>query len=758
MTQSAENAKGLLKQITNAKRLALEWEIRADKTPQEIIDGPLKEALHIASQIDNEIEFYILTGWSLFLKGQYQDAALTFDQGLELSEVPPKKEAELLGWKCRALIFLRKPLESLDLIERAIPLDPKNTLLHFRRGTALLQLSRYEESMREFRKVRQTESLAILAGSNLAYAQYFTGDLIASLETLERTAGIVRKLGFPPHPDVLNNKGVFYHELAQDIDDESKDEDAGWLYRKALEAKEKSAEPFYNYGLFCLRKFARTGKNQLKWLREAEGHFSEALKWFKYYNDPAGQLGAAFMKALASAKRKSLSSNEQPLNGDETISQLALQRLLEDIDHFVREHQETRTIEEQNYFRRESQYEKKAPKGFLLVLNKWDVGTAPLPSMLAGNTGGGYFIKYGDKGIVIDPGVSFLQNLLSKGIAINDVNYIIVTHPHITHSRDLEPLLLNLQDMQTKWHVPKKVDLLVTKEVLVKYSGCFQATTAIRNIELLRPKATFVLDDMSQCKDAPIRIETLEVDPQSIPKGEALHVGFILSLPAERKSIELAYVNDNPYSHAFVRQFEGHKIDILLLPMGRISFKELIAKQLTLLHDNHGFFLNELAKIPRDFVQTLGFKNLLEFRDIVLAQSYEEEELLSRSHLGFWGAIRLIETVKPRIAILTDFKREIGKLRHTLAATANSFFQERELNTLCLTGDIGLAVRFRDLALFCDYHQAFEKKEGFKEVPSRTAEESIAHFCNKCGKEEIASYLYSYWGRPVELPEIRKDV
>jgi len=289
MARGAKQTTDSNEQIARYKEQALVWELRADKEPKDIIGGPLKKALDVASRSENEVEYQILSGWIKFYKRDFESAFLRFEKGLKLPSIPRDKKAELLGWKSRALIYLCRPIESLEAADEAVELNPKDSLLHFRRGGALLRQARYEEAIRAFRVARESDLIAIPAGLDLACAQYYADRLAASLETLTATEEAVVDLGLPPYPPLMNNKGVFYHVLADGTGDEAKDQDAGWLYWKATQVRDKFPEAFYNYGLFCLREFDRSSKKTSEWLKKAESYFANALEQFKSLNqEPMG--------------------------------------------------------------------------------------------------------------------------------------------------------------------------------------------------------------------------------------------------------------------------------------------------------------------------------------------------------------------------------------------------------------------------------------------------------------------------------------
>ncbi len=77
----------------------------------------------------------------------------------------------------------------------------------------------------------------------------------------------------------------------------------------------------------------------------------------------------------------------------------------------------------------------------LATLRGWSSSTPLISDSVRENiTGGGYFLKWNGKGVVIDPGFDFIRNFDKQGFNANEIDLIIVTHNHPDHNYDLQSL------------------------------------------------------------------------------------------------------------------------------------------------------------------------------------------------------------------------------------------------------------------------------------------------------------------------------
>ncbi|TMD69701.1 MAG: tetratricopeptide repeat protein, partial [Chloroflexi bacterium] len=86
----------------------------------------------------------------LYQEHRYEEALVIYDQVIALF---PEYAFALLG-KGETLLTLKRDQESLDILDKAIQVDPKVTSAHFHqsRAQALCNLQRYEESLAAYDK------------------------------------------------------------------------------------------------------------------------------------------------------------------------------------------------------------------------------------------------------------------------------------------------------------------------------------------------------------------------------------------------------------------------------------------------------------------------------------------------------------------------------------------------------------------------------------------------------------------------------
>jgi tetratricopeptide (TPR) repeat protein len=732
---------------------ALQWIIRGDKSKEDVVREKLQPALALAQQSDDLFEERVLHAWIRRIRGHCEDAEAACTGAIGLATTDASR-AYAHFQRSQARVQLGEAGTALADAESALSFDPTNPVYLFARGVAKMEMYRYEDAILDFAACKgRGNPIEIWALSNVALCHYYLGEHSTCFADFLAASRTVVRWDFPPDPGLVNNIGVFYHEFSQDTGDESRDQIAGSLYLQACEARDASHEALYNRGLYCLREYVRSGRREPALLEEARKRFSAAIAASHDTGHHEGSIGASILRALAASCLAAVRVG----SADEAKRDV-LNFLLEDVDNFIRRARELRDQEKAFYFGSGSGFPRLGNADFLLILRKWDLGSAPSPDLLEGGQGGGFYIRYHGKGIAIDPGPGFLRGIQQEGISLSNVDYVLATHSHISHTRDLEPLVLGLADMAKKWGTAHHVRFLVTNDALVKYGHLMGETNAFSDIELVRPDALLPLErGTPEPHSTVMTLRTLRRLQESPAPS---HIGILLTLrdasDDDDEGFTIAYPSHTSYFPALENQLRGKskkRVDLLILPIGRVTLRELIADQHDLLDVDNRALADALARCRRDMIEILGYKDEREFRTILVGDDPTDEEALTNPlHLGFTGALKLIASIEPRCVILTDFKRELGKLRHRIAEPLRRFVAQVGHDTQILTGDVGLAVRIPKLEIYCAQHAEFERFTAVREVPSRTAADSIAHFCERCTPADIAEYAHQHWKRMATLP------
>jgi len=101
----------------------------------------------------------------------------------------------------------------------------------------------------------------------------------------------------------------------------------------------------------------------------------------------------------------------------------------------------------------------------LVVLRRWSSYTPLLTQRGHETVGGGYLLQWQGHRVAIDPGVGFIRNVHELDCAAYDFSTLIMTHQHVDHCADLEPLLslFKVRGEEAGGYGKKKVAVLYSK-------------------------------------------------------------------------------------------------------------------------------------------------------------------------------------------------------------------------------------------------------------------------------------------------------
>ena len=363
------------------------------------------------------------------------------------------------------------------------------------------------------------------------------------------------------------------------------------------------------------------------------------------------------------------------------------------------------------------------PESGLWVLRRWNSFTPRIPSIYTG-PGGGYFLRWNNKGIAIDPGFDYLDNLQKAGIALKDIHAIITTHSHPDHVADFEPLLMMLVKRHERMQAhglgeQKRLDLFLSMDTAEKYRQLITQQSPLIVNDTRSPE----LDSLGtkELPDYQIKIQTLPADHvqngseiQANPIRKALSI--ILHMYSDRdlsdnnRCLSIGFTGDTKYNELLAGEMK--KCEIVIAHLGSVDFAKLMG--LAAMQDT-----TETQQMKRDLLET-NFKQEEEqaFIDILGLREQsgtsvikELDDILTgkptgsgfqSGHLLFEGTLRLFAGLfkdgraRTKLGVVSEFGLELGSFRHKVAEAINiAVFGSPEglSERRVISGDKDLAIR-----------------------------------------------------------------
>jgi len=302
------------------------------------------------------------------------------------------------------------------------------------------------------------------------------------------------------------------------------------------------------------------------------------------------------------------------------------------------------------------------------VLRKWNSYTPILPSEKGDNQGGGYFLyiqgKQGKpgRGIVIDPGFNFVENFYEEGFKGADIDAVLISHAHNDHTVDLETILTLVHRINTGRckKSRKKIDLFLNLGAFQKYSGWLniQGSGMVDDVKVLHAGNTY---DLSREYNG-LKIHAIKAEHDEVITDK-YSLGFVL----EVDGCTIALTGDTGWKmdKSVAAPYNRHEIGLMVAHLGSIKKSEF------------------------DYIK----KKTVE----------EKQKCLYEQHLGILGVGAMLDSVRPRLAVISEFGEELKPLRKEVVEK----FDEVLGATRCIPGEVGLHIRIPDLSVYCIVHRDF---------------------------------------------------
>ncbi len=328
-------------------------------------------------------------------------------------------------------------------------------------------------------------------------------------------------------------------------------------------------------------------------------------------------------------------------------------------------------------------------KNRLLCLKGFSSSTPTIHSIAFDSecVGGGLYLNYKGIGIVIDPGIGFVNSMHKNGIYINNIHIVIITHDHLDHNADAKVISSLLYDLnnynQRKNKIVKEVfEVEKTKEHTITWIVDDGTKASLeKNVNDIKSLGDFI-GRKRQIVEGNKDIKMLAIRTKHIKDCNETY-GIQLCLNYETQMI-IGYTSDTAFFPELASFYS--KSDILIFNVSDIYRKDVKGIQ-----DKH-------------------------------------------SHLGYNGSIKLLKEAKPKLAIASEFCCTNGDFRMAFMNTLSEELMEQ--NTIIL-GEVGLNISIPQIEVECSFCKKMSKIADTKILAPRWEYGKIHYACRHCAKNMV---------------------
>ena len=316
---------------------------------------------------------------------------------------------------------LRVPLENLRIIRKITPENGKNT-------------KDYGFS----KKINNKIVDEIVLGDVLRNSKEFRdkekeiAEILSIWEKKEAFKPMAKMLS-----NVLNRIGfiLFDLRLSNEPDGNNHDIALGWI-EKALCLNGKNGYATYN--MISINEARKEPSQDKKYT-----NYAKAFENIEHFHSRFNPIILHWLKQWQNDRAKELKPNQE-LKPQERYYSGLLRAQLKYFDDLIRKPAEIyeyltrgRTVPKYT----DDKDDKDHYMDGLYFLGRYSSWTPKIPRpRVFGIKGGGKFLVWKSKGIVIDPGFDFLNNFYAEGFSLEDIDAVIVTHDHHDHTDDFESM------------------------------------------------------------------------------------------------------------------------------------------------------------------------------------------------------------------------------------------------------------------------------------------------------------------------------
>nr|WP_304429696.1 MBL fold metallo-hydrolase [uncultured Acetatifactor sp.] len=295
--------------------------------------------------------------------------------------------------------------------------------------------------------------------------------------------------------------------------------------------------------------------------------------------------------------------------------------------------------------------------------------------------GGGFYFRYKGHGIAIDPGIGFTALMHRNNIFIDDIDTVIVTHSHIDHNCDVAAISALKHDYNSNKRRERRFfeeffECNTDRKHNITWymdEETIQSTQSILENDSVHALSEYCGENWAKISEG-VALRTIKTEHV---KGSEKTYGIKMYFSGESECYEWGYTSDTRFFEGLGDFFQG--VSVLLFNISDIY--------------------------PSDI----------------------EGRKSKQGHLGFDGSIKLLEKVKPKIALASEFCCTNGDYRYEIAKALREFSEVH-----VLPSDPGLTMDVEGTSIKCSLCGEDALAETVRIVRPAKEFGSIQYVCPNC--------------------------
>ena len=360
-------------------------------------------------------------------------------------------------------------------------------------------------------------------------------------------------------------------------------------------------------------------------------------------------------------------------------------------------------------------------------LRKWNSYTPILSTSGTDSVGGGFYVNVRGTGVVIDPGLNFVENFKKAGYTFDDIDTVLISHAHNDHTADIESILTLLykynSNLQKLFEINERKEKRLKKAKLNSYDGLKNIDYMVDNLT----KTQFRMDRVEENLSQYTKILKFYMTKSTFKKYAGLfdlHKKSNYRIIMIEDDMQYPIIKDNKDFGIYVFKNEHKEVISDYSSVGmilKLKDHNIVYTGDTRISEN---VINQIKKAIKKTKNTTRNKQIflcnIGLKQYEVEYDLEDYSNVYKNHLGRIGLYKLMKEFKPKLCLISEFGEEFETQRLAITEIFDNNFDKITF----FPCEIGLQLKVEDeLLIYANYISNVKKgipeyQEKYQEIGS----------------------------------------